>query len=160
MPPSSRDRCSQDKHNIGNVYECMVFLRIDNCRFGPFCSTPTPVRPLPLLVGKHHRSKFHGERVFFFNIGMSAILKKRVRFWPRYSHFLEKGVYFLHIQLSPPKNSAFCRIRVPFEPSKVSVLENRGLFFNGKVSERGRFLFWRTIIRPPFRSEWRDRDPH
>ena len=23
--------------------------------------------------------------------------------------------------------------------------------------ERGRFVFWRTIIRPPFRSEWRDR---
>ena len=68
---------------------------------------------------------------------MSAILKKRVCFWPRYSHFFEKGVYFLHIQQSPPKNSAFCRIRVPFEPSKVSVLENRGLFFHGKVSGKG-----------------------
>ena len=23
--------------------------------------------------------------------------------------------------------------------------------------ERGRFVFWRTIIRPPFTFEWRDR---
>ena len=27
-----------------------------------------------------------------------------------------------------------------------------------KSVERGRFEFWRTIIRPPFTFEWRDRD--
>ena len=26
-----------------------------------------------------------------------------------------------------------------------------------KSVERGRFVFWRTIIRPPFTFEWRDR---
>ena len=31
----------------------------------------------------------------------------------------------------------FCRIRVSFESSKVSVLENRGLFFYGKVNGKG-----------------------
>ena len=93
-----------------------------------------PGPPLLLLKGTHQRSEFHGERVCFFKVGMSAILKKRVRFWPRYSHSLEKGVYFPHIQESPPQ---FYRIRVPFEPSKVSVLEKRGLFFHGKVSGKG-----------------------
>ena len=42
-----------------------------------------------------------------------------------------------------PKKSAFWKIGV--------------LFSMEKSVERGRFVFWRTIIRPPFRSEWRDR---
>ena len=42
-----------------------------------------------------------------------------------------------------PQKSAFWKIGVYFSMEK-SV-------------ERGRFVFWRTIIRPPFRSEWRDR---
>ena len=75
--------------------------------------------PLQLFKGTHHRSEFHGERVCFSKVCMSAILEKRVRFWPRYSQFLEKGVYFLHIQQSPPQNSAFCRKKVTFESSKV-----------------------------------------
>ena len=34
----------------------------------------------------------------------------------------------------------FCRKRVLFESSKVSVFEKRGIFFNEKVSEKG-YLF-------------------
>ena len=50
-----------------------------------------------------------------------------------------------------PQKSAFCRKRVSFETSKVSVLEKKRVFFSVKKSvERGSFLFWRTIIRPPF----------
>ena len=30
-------------------------------------------------------------------------------------------------------------------------------FYIQKSVERGRFVFWRTIIRPPFTFEWRDR---
>ena len=80
----------------------------------------------------------------------------------------------------------FCRIRVSFEYSKVSVLEKRSHLIDEKVSEkgsllilendhtsyllhlsggtgvkksveRGIFMFWNTIIRPPFTFEWRDR---
>ena len=69
--------------------------------FSAFKSVP-PVPPLPTLKDTHHRSEFHGERVCFFKVGMSAILKKRVLFWPKYSHFLPKGVYFLHIEQTPP----------------------------------------------------------
>ena len=70
-----------------------------------------PVLPLLLLKGTHHRSEFHGERVCFLEVRMSAILKKRsvfgldIRiFWKRGSifsilnrpllktqHFVEKG---------------------------------------------------------------------
>ena len=30
-------------------------------------------------------------------------------------------------------------------------------FYMQKSAERGRFVFWRMIIRPPFTFEWRDR---
>ena len=33
---------------------------------------------------------------------MSAILKKKGPFLPKYSHFLPMGVYFLHIEQTPP----------------------------------------------------------
>ena len=36
----------------------------------------------------------------------------------------------------------FCRIRVPFEPSKVSILGNRGLFFHGKNQWKGVGLYF------------------
>ena len=75
----------------------------------PFCSPPPLVPPLQLLKGTHHLSELHKERVCFFKVCMSAIFEKRVCFWPRYPHFLDKGVYFLHIQQSLPQNSAFCR---------------------------------------------------
>ena len=110
----------------GNIWhpQPLVWLKLQAPMLKQLVDPPVP--PLPLLKGTHHRSEFHGERVCFFKVGMSAILKKRVRFWPRYSHFFEKGVYFLHIQESPPQ---FCRIRVPFEHSKVSVLEKKGSIF-------------------------------
>ena len=44
---------------------------------------------------------------------------------------------WLYSPVPPLSKSAFCRIRVPFEPSKVSVLEKRGLVFHGKVSGEG-----------------------
>ena len=58
---------------------------------------------------------------------MSAVFKKRVIFK---AFSLEKG-YFLVVQ--------------------VSVFLIKGvLFSSGNISERGNFLIWRTIIRPPF----------
>ena len=42
--------------------------------------------------------------------------------------------------------------------SNVSVLKKKGPFLTKKSVVRGSFLFWRTIIRPPFMLEWRDRD--
>ena len=85
---------------------------------------------------------------------MSAILKKRVCFWPKYSHFLDKGGLFspyatasstkLHFvekgSLLSPQKSVFCRIRVSFECSKISVLEKRGHFLDEKVSGKGSLL--------------------
>ena len=97
----------------------------------------SPVPPLLLLKGTHHRSEFHREMVCFFKVGMSAILNKKGSvFGLDIRIFLKKG-YIFSIFKSPPKNSTFCGMRVPFEPSKVSVLENRGLFFHGKVSGKG-----------------------
>ena len=67
---------------------------------------------------------------------------------------------------------AFCKIRVHFHTLKVSILWEKGLFnvlkgqrfekkkgpfLTKKSVVRGSFLFWRTIIRPPFMLEWRDR---
>ena len=40
-----------------------------------------------------------------------------------------------------------------------SAFWKKGVYFSIKKSvERGRFLFWRTIIHPPFMFEWRDRE--
>ena len=87
-----------------------------------------PVPPPQLLKGMHHRSEFHGERVCFLKVCMSAILKKRVIFWLKYSHFLEKGVYFPHTEQSPPQNSAFYRKRVTFESSEVISILRKSVF--------------------------------
>ena len=37
----------------------------------------SPVPPLPPKQGTHHCSEFHGERVIFPEVRMSAILKKK-----------------------------------------------------------------------------------
>ena len=59
-------------------------------------------------------------------------------------------------------STTFCRKRVPFKYSYVSVLKKIGSFCLGpymKMSlERDRFQFWRMIIRPPFMFEWRDQE--
>ena len=54
----------------------------------------TPVPPLPTLKDTHHRSEFHGERVCFFKVGMSAILKKRVLFGLNIRIFCQRGSIF------------------------------------------------------------------
>ena len=89
---------------------------------------------------------------------MSAILKKRVLFLPKYSHFLPKGVYFLHVEQTPPhfvekgsllsaqKSSPLCESQCFVEKGsylslqKSAFLRKRGLFFTKKVSGKGYLL--------------------
>ena len=47
---------------------------------------------------------------------------------------------------------------VSVEASKVNVLKKRLIFSIKKSVERDRFEFGKTIIRPPFKFEWWDRE--
>ena len=85
---------------------------------------------------------------------MSAILKKRVRFWLVIRILGKRGVY----NISTWQKSVFCTKRVPiitsyvlkcqcfvrkgvpFMSPKVSVLKKRGNFFSQKVSGKGSLL--------------------
>ena len=79
---------------------------------------------------------------------MSAILNKKGPFFTKiFAIFKKGGSFVLSIQyfknrqhlgsISTLGQSAFCRKRVSFESSKVSILKNRGLFFGEKVSGKG-----------------------
>ena len=71
---------------------------------------------------------------------MSLIFRNRVLFFVNVSGF-EKRVFFEDISLK----------RGYFLVLQVSVFEKKGGFFSSvNISERGNFLIWRTIIRPPF----------
>ena len=75
---------------LSQVHDMTIVARDSNC-----IKDLLPVPPLPLLKGMHHRSEFHGERVCFFKVGMSVILKKRVRFGTRYFRiFWKRGSIF------------------------------------------------------------------
>ena len=66
----------------------------------------------------------------------------------RFSIFKGPIIFESSKLISTLLKSVFCRIRVPFKSSKVSVLEKKKevYFSKEKPVERGRFVFWRTII--------------
>ena len=108
---------------------------------------------------------------------MSANLRKKGPFSPYIFAFLEKGGLFsssLHKSqrfvekgsiLSTQQLFQACESQHSKEKwyklrSQKSAFSKKGVLFSMKKSvERGRFVFWRTIIRPPFTFEGRDRDP-
>ena len=71
---------------------------------------------------------------------MSLILGKRVLFWKDVSTLEKKGIFL----------SIFTGKGLLSGASSQRFLIKGVLFSPGKISDRGIFLIWRTIIRPPF----------